>query len=88
MHDVILYKIAFQHRWPSQCLPRMYVFCVPQVQELVALGSLLDYLTDQPHGVSLENDLKLWAGQVASGRSPAVSQSMATSYTIIEHLKI
>ena len=33
----------------------------------MALGSLLDYLKDQPHGVSLEHDLKLWAGQVASG---------------------
>ena len=37
------------------------------VQELVLLGSLLEYLNDQPHGVTLDDDLRLWAGQVAAG---------------------
>ncbi|XP_037075460.1 tyrosine-protein kinase HTK16-like [Pollicipes pollicipes] len=31
------------------------------------LGALLDFLQDQPHDVSLDTDLKLWAGQVAAG---------------------
>ena len=45
-----------------------------QVQELVPLGSLLDYLIDQSYEASLENDLKLWAGQVAAGRAAAADK--------------
>ena len=40
---------------------------VLQVQELMPLGSLLDYLLDYPERVSVETDLYLWAAQVACG---------------------
>ncbi|KAI8510373.1 Tyrosine-protein kinase htk16 [Branchiostoma belcheri] len=36
------------------------------VQELVSMGSVLDYLLDYPQKVSLP-DLKLWSAQIASG---------------------
>ena len=37
-----------------------------QVQELVTMGALLDFLIDYQMKVSLK-DLKLWAGQIAWG---------------------
>ncbi|XP_043231164.1 tyrosine-protein kinase HTK16-like, partial [Amphibalanus amphitrite] len=46
------------------------------VQELVALGSLLDYLKQQPHDVSMDDDFKLWAGQVAEGMEYLEKQRM------------
>ena len=39
------------------------------VQELVALGSLLDYLLDHPHTISPRFEFPLWAGQIANGKS-------------------
>lgn len=41
------------------------VFCF-QVQELVAMGALLDFLIDHPSEIS-QQDLKLWAAQIAWG---------------------
>ena len=38
-----------------------------QVQELVELGSLLDYLLDYPERIDVRRDLSLWAAQIASG---------------------
>ena len=40
--------------------------CV-QVQELVQLGSLLDFLLDYPEQIDTSRDIYLWAAQVASG---------------------
>ena len=37
-----------------------------QVQELVSMGSALDYILDYPNAVNLQ-DFKLWAAQIASG---------------------
>lgn len=37
-----------------------------QVQELVGMGSALDYILDYPTAVNLQ-DFKLWAAQIASG---------------------
>ena len=45
-----------------------------QVQELVAMGSLLDYLLDYPERISVEMDLYLWAAQVACGMMYLESQ--------------
>ncbi len=45
-----------------------------QVQELVDLGSLLDYLLDYPERVSVKRDLYLWSAQVAAGMMYLESQ--------------
>ncbi|UYV75580.1 hypothetical protein LAZ67_13000664 [Cordylochernes scorpioides] len=37
------------------------------VQELLPMGSLLDFLLDQPQEVALEPDLLLWVAQIAVG---------------------
>ena len=37
------------------------------MQELVELGSLLDYLLDYPERIDPKRDMMLWAAQVASG---------------------
>ena len=38
-----------------------------QVQELVRLGALLDFLLDYPDNIEVEVDLVLWAAQIACG---------------------
>ena len=38
-----------------------------QVQELLALGSMLDFLLDYPEKVNINTDLILWASQIANG---------------------
>ncbi|XP_070000125.1 tyrosine-protein kinase HTK16 isoform X2 [Penaeus vannamei] len=40
---------------------------VAMVQELMAMGSLLDFLLEHPEQVSIDFHLKLWAAQVAEG---------------------
>ena len=47
----------------------IYIFSssLIQVQELVALGSLLDYLLDHPSSISPQFEFALWAGQIANG---------------------
>ncbi len=45
-----------------------------QVQELVNMGSLLDFLLDYPERVTVETDLYLWAQQVACGMMYLESQ--------------
>jgi len=40
-----------------------------KVQELLSMGSLLDYLLDYPENVSVNVDLLLWASQIAYGMS-------------------
>ena len=42
------------------------MICILQVQELVAMGSALDYILDYPNAVN-QTDFKLWAAQIASG---------------------
>lgn len=37
------------------------------MQELLALGSMLDYLLDYPEKVNINTDLSLWAAQIANG---------------------
>jgi len=39
------------------------------VQELLSMGSLLDFLLDYPEQIDIEHDLHLWAGQIAYGMS-------------------
>src|SRR6218665_390666 len=38
-----------------------------QAQELLALGSMLDFLLDYPEKVNINTDLILWASQIANG---------------------
>jgi len=42
---------------------------VYKVQELLAMGSLLDFLLDYADKVSVNHDLLLWACQIAYGMS-------------------
>ena len=42
---------------------------ISQVQELVPVGSLLDYMLDYPERISVDPNLFLWASQVACGMS-------------------
>ncbi|XP_023930446.1 tyrosine-protein kinase HTK16-like [Lingula anatina] len=37
------------------------------VQELVPMGSMLDFLLDYPHKIRIKEDLELWAAQIACG---------------------
>lgn len=37
------------------------------MQELLALGSMLDYLLDYPEKVNVNTDMLLWAAQIANG---------------------
>ena len=39
------------------------------MQELVSLGSMLDFLLDYPEKIQMRRDLYLWAAQVACGMS-------------------
>lgn len=53
------------------CIVQLIALCkgppLMMVQELVALGSLLDYLLDHPSSVSPQFEFALWAGQIANG---------------------
>jgi len=53
------------------CIVQLVALCkgppLMMVQELVALGSLLDYLLDHPSSVSPQFEFALWAGQIANG---------------------
>ena len=40
---------------------------VLMVQELVPLGSMLDFLVQTPHLASPQHELRLWAAQIACG---------------------
>lgn len=44
----------------------LYVHFFPQVQELVPLGSMLQYLIKNPQHIG-EYELKVWASQIACG---------------------
>ena len=44
----------------------IFAIFVLQVQELVGMGSALDYILDYPSAVGLQ-DFKLWGAQIASG---------------------
>ena len=46
-----------------------------KVQELVAMGSALDYILDYPMAVGL-TDFKLWAAQIASGMTYLESKGL------------
>jgi len=52
------------------CIVKLYGICqsdnLMMVQELVAMGSALDYILDYPNAVN-QTDFKLWAAQIASG---------------------
>ncbi|XP_078486359.1 tyrosine-protein kinase HTK16-like [Ciona intestinalis] len=52
------------------CIVQLYGICrgetLMMVQELVAMGSALDYILDYPMHTSV-SDFKLWAAQIASG---------------------
>lgn len=37
------------------------------VQELVSLGSMLNFILDQPEQCSANFELKIWASQIACG---------------------
>ena len=44
-----------------------YLYFILQVQELAQMGSLLDFLLDNPEDVDPNFHLKLWSVQVAEG---------------------
>lgn len=52
------------------CIVRLYGICrgetLMMVQELVTMGSALDFILDYPHAVGLV-EFKIWAAQIASG---------------------
>ncbi|XP_023237515.1 tyrosine-protein kinase shark-like [Centruroides sculpturatus] len=53
------------------CIVRLLGVCLGpplmMVQELIPMGSVLDYLLDYPNEVEVDYDLKLWAAQIAHG---------------------
>ncbi|EFX72604.1 hypothetical protein DAPPUDRAFT_110578 [Daphnia pulex] len=62
-------RVMMELRNPN--IVRLIALCkgppLMMVQELVALGSLLDYLLDHPHTISPQFEFPLWAGQIADG---------------------
>lgn len=52
------------------CIVKLYGICrgesLMMVQELVTMGSALDFILDYPHAVG-QTEFKLWAAQIASG---------------------
>lgn len=53
------------------CIVRLLGVCLGpplmMVQELIPMGSVLDYLIDYPNEIEIDFDLKLWAAQIACG---------------------
>jgi len=53
-----------------------YICLCCKVQELLAMGSLLDFLLDYAEKVSIRVDLPLWATQIAYGMSYLETKSL------------
>lgn len=47
---------------------KFYIPSQIQVQELVPLGSMLQYLLEHPEKVNPQYELRVWASQIASGK--------------------
>jgi tyrosine-protein kinase len=45
----------------------MTVVVIWQIQELMPLGALLDFMLDYPERIRISPDLYIWAAQVAAG---------------------
>ncbi|XP_013395957.1 tyrosine-protein kinase HTK16 isoform X2 [Lingula anatina] len=55
----------------NECIVQLIGVCegppMMLVQELVPMGSMLDFLLDYPHKIRIKEDLELWAAQIACG---------------------
>ena len=69
--DEFLREANVMMRLEHPCVVKLVALChgppLMMVQELVPLGSLLDYLLDHPDTISPEFEFVLWAGQIATG---------------------
>jgi len=66
----------YYNKWEHAVEKHLLACVCCKVQELLAMGSLLDFLLDYAEKVSINVDVPLWATQVAYGMSYLETKSL------------